>query len=529
MPCEPAFLGELHRRWGRLPWARLLAPAQNLAAKGFRVSPYLAQIVARSLAHLRSEPLARELMWREGRPVLAGDVLRQPQLAQTLAALASNGPEWFGSPAIAAQLRDELRAAGVNYGVDELASYRPRWRRPVRVRVPVAGQAGGDLELVGCPAPSCSAVAMALVGRLCRRELTLATPEEYIVWLRELKTVLNAKHRRLAVLWADPARFVAETLAMPTVEAWQSGAVAAEPSKAAAAREGLAPADTTDGETTHLVVWDKNGMIVSITLTLGTHFGSGRASKLGFFFNSEGALYRRKVAVYPADYPRIAGPVAAKAPMIVLRGGRPLLAIGGAGADRIIANVAAIVYRVGVLGESAVSAVRAPRCWTGGSKSDLIGVESSLDRLAKNLKEMGLPVDEVPAADDRAGLVALVQAISDGRLLGVADHRRDGDARVCEPGIRAAAEKHRYERTPRYRHGMAPASAGVARRTYGRRSRAAARAIGGGVAARAGESGSVAAAGDSGQPAGARAHRDSADRSGTVAVRGDAQISGELP
>ncbi len=123
VPGVPAGCGEVHRRWGRLPWESLVAPAYELAVTG----------VPLPAAHARTlESCAPALAYGEGAAIYApgdkllegGDRLFHPGLATALEALAADGPALFYTGAYAALMVETVRAAGGSLGPHDLASYR---------------------------------------------------------------------------------------------------------------------------------------------------------------------------------------------------------------------------------------------------------------------------------------------------------------------------------------------------------------------------------------------------------------------
>ena len=123
VPGVPVGCGEVHRRWGRLPWAELVAPALELARTGVALPP----------AHSRTlESCAPALAYGEGAAIYApqgkllqgGDLLFHPGLATAMAALADEGPALFHTGSYAPLLVETVRAAGGALGPRDLADYR---------------------------------------------------------------------------------------------------------------------------------------------------------------------------------------------------------------------------------------------------------------------------------------------------------------------------------------------------------------------------------------------------------------------
>ena len=123
VPGVPAGCGEVHRRWGRLPWADVVAPAASLAKAGVPIPD----------AHARTlDSCAPALAWGDGaaiytpggRQLVNGDLLFHPGLSTALDALAVVGPSIFYTGDFAPILVDSVRAAGGALGLRDLAAYR---------------------------------------------------------------------------------------------------------------------------------------------------------------------------------------------------------------------------------------------------------------------------------------------------------------------------------------------------------------------------------------------------------------------
>src|SRR5262249_18458992 len=86
----------VHEKLGKLPRAQVLAPAIRLAENGFAVYPHLAEAIKESVPALLRHPASRALFLKpDGAPLGVGDVLKQPELAKTLRAIAAAGRDGF--------------------------------------------------------------------------------------------------------------------------------------------------------------------------------------------------------------------------------------------------------------------------------------------------------------------------------------------------------------------------------------------------------------------------------------------------
>ena len=140
-----------HQRSGRLPWARLWSPARHLLERGVPVSPHLARLL-----DLRSDVLTRTGEGRaafapDGRLPRAGELVHQPRLAATLAALAEHGPDWMYRGPWAEHFVESVRRDGGHASLEDLAAYRARSSDPAR------GSFAGH-EIATLPAPDTGGV-----------------------------------------------------------------------------------------------------------------------------------------------------------------------------------------------------------------------------------------------------------------------------------------------------------------------------------------------------------------------------------
>jgi gamma-glutamyltranspeptidase/glutathione hydrolase len=164
VPGEIAGLFEALRRFGSLPFDAVAAPAIEYARDGFAIEPHLAAAIARQLDPIRQQPaLAATFLHADGTPLTAGETLRQPALASALEQIARHGPRAFFGGSIAAAIVASVRAAGGVMTANDLAAYRPVWRRPL-----ISGFDG--YAVYGMPPPSSGGGVMLTVLNVLRRD-----------------------------------------------------------------------------------------------------------------------------------------------------------------------------------------------------------------------------------------------------------------------------------------------------------------------------------------------------------------------
>ncbi|HNF66283.1 MAG TPA: gamma-glutamyltransferase, partial [Plasticicumulans sp.] len=363
VPGTPKLLAELHRRWGRLPWAELFAPAIRLAREGFPVSPRLAGAIAAlgdggSHRDGFGNDAARELfLHADGTPLRAGERLVNPAYADTLATLAAEGVGPFYQGPIAEDIVRTVGSHAANPGrmsTGDLAAYT------VRERVPVCAPYR-QWRVCGMGPPSSGGVTLLqMLGILERLPPPPAGQPPALAALHRF-----AEAGRLA--YADRERYLAdpdyalvpvEGLLDPDYLEVRAGLFDAQRSLGRAAA-GSPPGAPSRGEaraaelpsTSHLVIVDRDGNAVSMTTTIENGFGS-RLLVRGFLLNNE--LTDFAFAPTGADGQPVANrvepgkrPRSSMAPTLVFGpDGRLLLALGSPGGSSIINYVAKTLLAV---------------------------------------------------------------------------------------------------------------------------------------------------------------------------------------
>lgn len=372
-PTAPATLFELHRRFGRLPFAAVVEPATRLAEEGFVPDWVFAVHVAAGYRRLRLSPAAFALYTRgDGIPfVPAGDEdrLRNPQLAGSLRMLADEGPEPFYRGPIARRLLDTLNEAGGILSDSDLEAATVREAPPldfsfrdVRLAT-LPGNSGGPTlaaaltHLDGFPPAGPSAPDVADEVRflhLAAESLRLAfldrfaylgDPESVPVPLSGLLNLDYLRARRRGVT-ADGPRLATPAAPSPP----------GTPPAAGAPASGAPTSDCT----THVNAMDASGMAVALTGTLGGRFGSAFAVPgLGYPLNN-GMMWfdpRPGRRISPTPGRRA---LHAAAPAILLRNGVPWAVVGSPGGRRLISAVVMGVARLVDRGASIQDAVGGP-------------------------------------------------------------------------------------------------------------------------------------------------------------------------
>ncbi|MGF1503295.1 MAG: gamma-glutamyltransferase family protein [Paracoccaceae bacterium] len=350
VPGLAPLLERLHARHGRLPWDTLFEPAIRLAAEGFAVSPRLAALVAR--APELFDATARAVFLPDGRPIAAGETLRQPVLAATLEAIAQTGAAAVTSPgpiraAILAVVRAEPSPGALTAG--DFDAYR------VIERVPVCHGYRAAWRVCGMGPPSSGATTVGQILTLVGGAPPAEDPGDPALWHR------FAEASKLA--YADRARYLGDPdqVAVPVAGLLDPGYLEArgaliDDSRAMASPAAagtppgatdLAPAtsDTSPG-TTHVSAIDADGLAVAVTASIESAFGTGRMAA-GLLLNNQLTDFSfvprgedgRPIANAPGPGKR---PRSSMAPTIVYARGSavPSVVLGSPGGSRIPEYVA---------------------------------------------------------------------------------------------------------------------------------------------------------------------------------------------
>ncbi len=394
LPTLVRGLAALHLRYGRLAWAALVAPAEDLARDGITVTAPLAEDLAAASRRLAADPVARTLfIGSGGAPLAKGDVLEQLDLRAVLAQIRTRGAGEFYSGLLAHRLVAAVEAVGGALNIEDLRRYLPRWRDPAAVSL------GADTVLAQ-PSPAAGFVAANML-------LMAAGGERYARASPVVRGHLMAEIAKRAL--RDGAAGVAAprrgTAPADSLSARRAAALMRDYRSDRASRfgRGIAVRSAESQAETGFVVVDGNGLAVACTLSMSRPFGIGRMVP--------------GLGVLMAPAPRSGtGAAPGGGALMVLRGSDralrlALFATGGGPAGPVLAQVAA---RVLMGGDSLEQAIRAPRVHYR-SAGDRVLVERSAEApLVEGLVLRGHRVERVPALG-RVGGVYCPRGVPAGR------------------------------------------------------------------------------------------------------------------
>jgi len=427
VPGTPMLLEAIHDDHGRLPFADLAEPAIALAERGFPVSQRLAASIA-SADQLDRFPAARDYFFdADGSPLREGDILHNPDFARTLRLFAAEGAAPFHTGAIARDIVAAVRT-DTNPGIltlEDLATYAVIRRAPVCIDYRgrqvcgmgppssgalTVGQILGILETFDLPAMGEGIAATHLVleaSKLAFADRGLYMADADFVDMPE--GLLDGDYLASRAALIDPEAAMPE--AEPGTPPWDDA-------------RRLAP-DTPRPRagTTHFVIKDRYGDMVSATMTIEQGFGS-RVMTNGFLLNNELTDFAFAGAADGAPIAnRVEGgkrPRSSMSPTIVLEDGAPVLLIGSPGGSRIIPYVAGALVAILDWGMDPQAAIDRPHAVNRNGPTD-VEAGPGAEATAEALAALG---HEVTIRDLNSGLHVL--AIGPDGLVGAADKRREG-------------------------------------------------------------------------------------------------------
>ncbi len=416
IPGAAAGLLKLHAEHGSLPLATVLAPAIEYAENGFRLLPGDAARQAGGATQALQFPGTASAYYKpDGSPYRAGEILRQPDYARTLRAIVEGGHDAFYRGEIARRMAQDLTANGAPIDLDDLAQYVAEDSRIVR------GTYRG-YDIIGTDVPAAGVLVIQALNVMENFDPGDMSEAE---WFAVTGQALRMASRELAVLGPDTTAARATSKAYATALADEVLGPATAPSRRLPALD-YDDAHTL-GHTTHLSTADADGMVVSLTQTLGPNMGSKVVTPgLGFLYASTLGGYLGSVDE-PGERAR-----SNIAPVIVSRDGEVVLVLGAAGGGMIPPAVVHAITRVIDFGLDLPHALAAPRV-AGGSggafnaeTSPGIGwTEAQLDEM----RALGLEIQPVP----RVGAFGRVHGVqfdpATGTWIGGADPDWEGVAR----------------------------------------------------------------------------------------------------
>ena len=369
---------QLSRNYGKRPWKSLFQFAIDRAEHGFVL---LKPIPDGAFAEFPSE--AKAIYGKNGKPLAAGDTLVQRDLGRSLKMVADKGPDVLHGGELGRKVADGLSRAGSFVTLKDIADSRPEWGEPISI-----DYRGYQVLTAAPPANSfASLVRLGIVSQSPARSVD--SPDHWHHWAEALK---HGEYCRLRYA-ADPDIAAVPLARLLSTGYWREQAARIDPAKAST----FNPPTTGPNEsanTTHFAVADQEGNIVTMTQTIGNTFGSRvMAPGTGIWLNDSLYYSTFEPRGNPMDVHPGRRKLNSNTPTIVMRGGRPRIAIGAAGGHTIPQTVPLVLSQLIDHGMDMAQALAAPRI-SFVAETNSLSVESRLSEpIRKALADRGHKVE----------------------------------------------------------------------------------------------------------------------------------------
>jgi len=266
IPGMPAALVYLAEHFGKLPLSTSLAPAIKIARQGFKSGPHYQRMASFRRKVLLQSPDAARIFLRQQQAPEPGTLIQQPELADTLEAMAKHGFDGFYRGATATKLVQGVRSAGGIWRMEDLANYRVKLRQPIVSHYK-------QFTITSAAPPSSGGIGIATMLNILS-----AYPLSSMNEVQRIHTITEAMRRAYrdrAVYLGDPD-YVKMPLQRLTNPYYADGLRASIRMDKATPSDALPGIDDPEGgnDTTHFSIVDEQGNRVAATLSVNYPFGS---------------------------------------------------------------------------------------------------------------------------------------------------------------------------------------------------------------------------------------------------------------
>ena len=405
--------------YGKLEWKKLFEEAIKIAEQGFEVDEHFSEVIDSSFSEF--DEYAKTVYGKNGQPLKPGERLIQKDLGRSLRLIAEQGPQALYGGALGKAIDKTMRERGGFLSIDDLIANKAEWWEPISINY-----RGYTVTTASPPSTAFpSLIRLGLMSRFDNASLghntaaylhRFAEVTKHAFWCRlsyagdpefsppPLKMLLSEKYWKDVVQQIDPKK--AKPFVPPSV----------------VVKEGKS--------TTHFVVADSWGNIVSATQTLGNSFGCRiMVEGTGIWLNNSLAYCTFEPKGNPMDAHAGRRKLSGDCPTIVFRNGKPWVAIGTPGGHTIGQTVPQMVMNMIDFGMNIQQAIAAPRI--SFAEPDLIVVEAGIkDSVREELEKMGHKIKIVDGLGNAHGLS--IEYDSGGRpsrFKGASDPRGNGLAK----------------------------------------------------------------------------------------------------
>jgi gamma-glutamyltranspeptidase / glutathione hydrolase len=430
VPGLVAALDHISSKFGKIGWRDALIDAAKVAQDGFAIDATYAGNLRSTASELRKFPESkRVLLDANGQPLAKGTVLKQPDLANTLEHLTSEGAAWFYQGAFAQTVAMFMKETGGIIAAEDFKNYK------VALRDHIQSKYRGH-TIVGFPPPSSGGIHIAqMLGMLggfdVRKIFAQSTATGIHLLLEVMKRAMADR-----AYWLGDSDHAPVPAGLLDAEYLRMRANDIDLEKATVvSSHGQPPNAMTDligreKHTTHLTAADSEGNVIALTQTVNTSFGCKMiVPGTGVILNNEMDDFaiapgvRNAFGLVGAEGNAVAPgkrPLSSMSPTIVLdENGKPVFSCGAAGGPKIITTTLQVLVRVLDLGQSIDEAIAAPRVHHQWSPDNAVCEEALDAGVVRELETKGHVVK-------RIGTAAIAQGVAlnhDGSIKAASDPR----------------------------------------------------------------------------------------------------------
>lgn len=411
----------LARTHGRLKWPQLFQPAIRLGTEGFVISELTADYIKREFS--KFPEAARLIYGRNGEPLKAGERLVQQDLARSLRLVAEQGVRAVQDGELAQAIARTMKETGGFVALEDLRKNRAEWWDPVKIDY-------RGSQVIAAAAPTNGWNALLRLGIMSRWDLRALGHNSAEFLHRYAEVTKRAYATRLAYA-GDPDVRPPPLARLLSEKFWAEEAARIDLKRAVA----FAPPATPQGShhTTHFVVADRWGNVVSATQTLGHLFGSKVMVKgTGIWLNDSLAYSTFEPKGNPMDVFPGRRKLAGYCPVMIMRNGRPWVALGTPGGHTIVQTTPQIVMNLLDFNMDVQQALAAPRLTF--IEPEAISVDEGIPaNVRQDLVSRGHKIEERKVGNAHALTIEYDQAGKPARFTGGADPRGEGAAMGFQP------------------------------------------------------------------------------------------------
>ena len=414
---------EVHKKFGSLPWEKLLDPAIKLAEEGFIMSPFMVDALNKRYKKLSNYKNFKKIFYKEY-PVQMNKRLLQLELAETLKIISEKGVKGFYEGEVADKIVSDMEIRQGLISQQDLKDYRPVWREPLKGNFK-------EYEIITMAPPSSGGIHIIQMLNILENFNLEELGHNSAAYASLLSEVMKFAYADRSKYLADPDFFEVPTSKLISKQYAQAIFKKIKLNKVTPSSEilpgKLIPYESED--TTHFSVADSFGNVVTNTYTLNSGYGSGVViTGTGIIMNNEMDDFVSAPGV-PNQFGLLGGeankiepfkrPLSSMTPTLVFKDSNPIIATGSPGGSVIITAVLQFLLNMLVFDMEISDATVVPRIhhqWV----PDILFLEKGFDiNHAREIESFG---QKIISTGPRTSLESL--EIQNGLFYGFGDTRR---------------------------------------------------------------------------------------------------------